>query len=103
MNMMVHFTAHTINCVCHIISSMFRVLGMYNFALSIHWIGALCNNCLKNVSNDTVTFIYIVKHDTFRQTKHPEYILNSLDIQDNLLCTGQIRLFIVFANHELNE
>ena len=24
-------SAHTINCVCHIIRSMFRVLGMYNF------------------------------------------------------------------------
>ena len=26
------FSAHTINCVCHSIRSMFRVLGMYNFA-----------------------------------------------------------------------
>ena len=25
------FFAHTINCVCHSIKSMFRVLGMYNF------------------------------------------------------------------------
>ena len=25
------FSAHTINCVCHSIRSMFRVLGMYNF------------------------------------------------------------------------
>ena len=25
------FYAHTINCVCHSIRSMFRVLGMYNF------------------------------------------------------------------------
>jgi hypothetical protein len=25
------FSAHTINCVCHSISSMFRVLGIYNF------------------------------------------------------------------------
>ena len=24
-------TAHTINCVCHSIKSMFRVLGIYNF------------------------------------------------------------------------
>ena len=29
-----HFTAHTINCVCHNIRSMFRVLGMYNFGLN---------------------------------------------------------------------
>ena len=27
------FSAHTINCVCHSIRSMFRVLGIYNFAL----------------------------------------------------------------------
>ena len=25
------FSAHTINCVCHSIRSMFRVLGIYNF------------------------------------------------------------------------
>ena len=29
---MIHyFTAHTINCVCHSIRSMLRVLGIYNF------------------------------------------------------------------------
>ena len=27
-------SAHTINCVCHSIRSMFRVLGIYNFDLS---------------------------------------------------------------------
>ena len=27
------FSTHTINCVCHSIRSMFRVLGMYNFAI----------------------------------------------------------------------
>ena len=26
------FSAHTFKCVCHIIRSMFRVLGIYNFA-----------------------------------------------------------------------
>ena len=25
------FSAHTFNCVCHSIRSMFRVLGVYNF------------------------------------------------------------------------
>ena len=29
--MIEHFNAHTINCVCHNIRSMFRVLGIYNF------------------------------------------------------------------------
>ena len=27
------FYAHIINCVCHSIRSMFRVLGVYNFGL----------------------------------------------------------------------
>ena len=30
---MSYFTAHTFNCVCHSISSMFRVLGIYNFGV----------------------------------------------------------------------
>ena len=37
---MIYFTAHTFNCVCHCIRSMFIVLGMYNFAglfTSIYW------------------------------------------------------------------
>ena len=29
------FSAHTINCVCHRIRSMFRVLGIYNFGLDL--------------------------------------------------------------------
>ena len=29
---MIYFTAHTFNCVCHSIRTMFRVLGVYNFA-----------------------------------------------------------------------
>ena len=29
------FSAHTINCVCHSIRSMFRVLGIYNFGTFI--------------------------------------------------------------------
>ena len=29
------FSAHTINCVCHSIRSMFRVLGIYNFGCAI--------------------------------------------------------------------
>ena len=30
---MIYFTAHTFNCVCHCIRAMFRVLGMYSFAV----------------------------------------------------------------------
>ena len=29
------FSTHTINCVCHSIRSMFRVLGIYNFVQHI--------------------------------------------------------------------
>ena len=29
------FSAHKINCVCHSIRSMFRVLGMYNFGFPL--------------------------------------------------------------------
>ena len=29
-----HLTAHAINCVCHSIMSIFRVLGIYNFGSS---------------------------------------------------------------------
>ena len=29
------FSAHTINCVCHSMRSMFRVLGIYNFSIMI--------------------------------------------------------------------
>ena len=31
--MIQHFMASTINCGCHSIRSMFRVLGIYNFGL----------------------------------------------------------------------
>ena len=33
--MIQHFTAYTINCVCHSIRSMFRVLGIYNFVRNL--------------------------------------------------------------------
>ena len=32
---MIYFTAHTFKCVCHCRRAMFRVLGMYNFALRV--------------------------------------------------------------------
>ena len=32
---MIYFTAHTFKCVCHCRRAMFRVLGMYNFGMSI--------------------------------------------------------------------
>ena len=35
------FSAHTIDCVCHSIKSLFRVLGVYNFAHTIKWYDVL--------------------------------------------------------------
>ena len=32
---MIYFTAHTFKCVCHCRRAMFRVLGMYNFGVSV--------------------------------------------------------------------
>ena len=32
---MIYFTAHTFKCVCHCRRAMFRVLGMYNFGLTL--------------------------------------------------------------------
>ena len=37
------FYAHTFNCVCHSIRSMFRVLGIYNFDLGLK--PHVCNLC----------------------------------------------------------
>ena len=31
------FSAHTINCVCHSLRSMFRVLGIYNFGICLEF------------------------------------------------------------------
>ena len=35
---MIYFTAHTFKCVCHCRRAMFRVLGVYNFALWLKWL-----------------------------------------------------------------
>ena len=33
---MIYFTAHTFKCVCHCRRAMIRVLGMYNFDLTVN-------------------------------------------------------------------
>ena len=43
--MIQNFTAHTINYVCHSIKSMSRVLGMYNFGLSLHVVRRILSKC----------------------------------------------------------
>ena len=37
------FSAHTINCMCHSIRSMFRVLGVYNFAFDQEFVKEIVN------------------------------------------------------------
>ena len=54
--MISHFTAHTINCVCHSIRSMFSILRMYNFG-----------PCYKNKEMTCK-----IKPD-FRETKHRHF------------------------------
>ena len=39
---MIYFTAHTINCVCHSIRTMFRVLGINNLCLGLKSLGLEC-------------------------------------------------------------
>jgi len=52
------FYAHTINCVCHSIRSMFRVLGIYNFGFSIKCFTDIfsCSSYTRN----TVIFVILV-------------------------------------------
>ena len=51
---MIYFTAHTFKCVCHCIRTMFRVLGVYNFApLTIH--SAVCRLIIHTDRNNLVT------------------------------------------------
>ena len=51
---MIYFTAHTLNCVCHCIRAMFRVLGMYNFAFSLKFFSisrTICSHSTSLVAN----------------------------------------------------
>ena len=45
------FSAHTINCVCHSMTSMFRVLGVYNFAFDLSEFEKHSQNNLISCSN----------------------------------------------------
>ena len=50
-----YFTAHTFNCVCHRIKSIFRVLGVYNFANSAN----IYN--IQNKSGDTHKILHTIQ------------------------------------------
>ena len=49
---MIYFTAHTFQCVCHCIRTMFRVLGVYNFEQSYKNKKILHNFCLHFARQD---------------------------------------------------
>ena len=53
---MIYFTAHTINFVCHSITTMFRVLGVYNFGDNIK--GTKAFECLLS-ANTPFQFTYL--------------------------------------------
>ena len=65
------FSAHTINCVCHSITSMFRVLGLYNFGNGINSVQKAVNftipakkdneNIRPEFSDQKVDYLWSVK------------------------------------------
>ena len=57
------FSAHTIKCVCHSIRSMFRVLGIYNFARGADYVHQITASPLRFENPATsllVEFYYLV-------------------------------------------
>ena len=50
---MIYFTAHTFKCVCHCIRTMFRVLGVYNFA-------PIIKTGMKNYADLTIIFALVL-------------------------------------------
>ena len=46
---MIYFTAHTFKCVCHCRRVMFRVLGMYNFAVCVKQLNLLSLHLVRNL------------------------------------------------------
>ena len=58
---MIYFTAHTFKCVCHSIRTMFRVLGIYNFALKLK---VQYSNKMRETQNEHMNLFRV--HSTFR-------------------------------------
>ena len=50
---MIYFTAHTFQCVCHCIRTMFRVLGVYNFGLELDQDQEMCLFCHSKLLDNT--------------------------------------------------
>ena len=62
--MIYNFTAHTINCVCHIIRSMFRVLGLYNIGL--------------NLNKQLTLTIYVLSWIHYQRLNYVGFVIDSL-------------------------
>ena len=52
--------AHTINCVCQSIRSMFRVLGMYNFAVNVKSKWKIKSDCV--AFSENLNFTCVPEH-----------------------------------------
>ena len=91
------FSAHTINCVCHSIRSMFRVLGMYNFGflvdyLTSHWAWTPCfwlhaesSECWWDMS--FLFFLIILRAVQWSKVLMHRYSLSSYAVVVTLVCS----------------
>ena len=53
------FSAHTINCVCHSIRLMFRVLGIYNFGSSSNCSSSIVQSLYVNSYEISLVFLFL--------------------------------------------
>ena len=77
------FSAHTINCVCHSIRSMFRVLGIYNFAHFPQKIYKLSKtniffSCFEGTRGENKNKYFTPKTSLYIIIKHHWYIIHKL-------------------------
>ena len=124
------FSAHTINCVCHSIRSMFRVLGMYNFAIrsislsqqhDTHYLTLILRNTslvtlnitlqgrTKSSSDDAIFLHLVVECDTTGHIPVSEPLVSQVKIfQGGIQCIRRQNLILFWPptylrmNLELN-
>ena len=59
--------AHTIKCVCHSMRSMFRVLGIYNFAIALNCLELLQHIgcfCVRKITKEYNLKVGVVNEET---------------------------------------
>ena len=89
------FSAHTINCVCQSIRSMFRVLWIYNFGEGVKKSPKLC---LRNLW--MVPFILAISSDNKSHEISPTSIISHIpfDIKNGIKnITTNIFIFVLFS------